>query len=95
MRIPGDIPKITGIYDKQKSVNKIEKTSAVSSKKDVVSISNQAKDFQTVQKALKNVPDIRQNKVNELMVKYESGQYNASGKDIADNIVKSIFDKKV
>lgn len=95
MRIPGDIPKITGIYDKQKNVNKIEKASAVSSKKDVVSISNQAKDFQTVQKALKSVPDIRQNKVNELTVKYESGQYDAKGKDIAENIIKSVFDKKI
>lgn len=95
MRIPGDIPKITGVYEKQKSVGKIEKSSAVSSKKDIVSISNQAKDFQTVQKALKNVPDIRQNRVNELTVKYESGQYNANGRDIAESIIKSMFDKKV
>jgi negative regulator of flagellin synthesis FlgM len=94
MRIPGEIPKITGVYEKQKSLGRVEKTSAVSSKKDIVSISNQAKDFQTVQRALRDVPDVRQDKVFELTGKYETGQYNTSGTDIAESIVKSVFDKK-
>jgi len=38
----------------------------VTGKKDVVSISNQAKDFQTAMKALKEIPDIRKDKVEEL-----------------------------
>jgi len=44
----------------------------VTGKKDVVSISNQAKDFQTAMKALKEIPDIRKDKVEELARKIES-----------------------
>ena len=93
MKIWGDIPKILGVYDKQKSVGKTDKASGVSAKKDVVSISNQAKDYQTAMKAVRDVPDIRQDKVNELSDKYESGNYNVSGNDVAEKVVKSIFDK--
>ena len=94
MRISGEIPKITGVYEKQKSIGRVDSSSAVSSKKDIVSISTQAKDFSTVQRALRDVPDVRQDRISELTSSYETGQYNVSGSDIADNIVKSVFDKK-
>jgi len=66
----------------------------VTGKKDVVSISNQAKDFQTAMKALKEIPDIRKDKVEELARKIESGTYKVSEEDIADKILKSILDRK-
>jgi negative regulator of flagellin synthesis FlgM len=94
MKIWGEIPKILGVNTKHNSVNKVDKTSGVAAKKDVLSISNTAKDFQTVLKALKDVPDIRQDKVNEMVEKYESGKYDVGGRDIADKILKSTFDKK-
>lgn len=95
MKIWGNTPKILGVYDKQKNINKSDKTSDVSAKKDVISISNQAKDFQTVLKALKDIPDVRNDKVNELAARIDAGDYEVSGTDIADKIVKSVFDKKV
>ncbi|MCX7841762.1 MAG: flagellar biosynthesis anti-sigma factor FlgM [Clostridia bacterium] len=95
MKIWGEIPKVLGIYDKQKNTGKVDKTAAAASKKDLLSISSQAKDYQTVMKALKEVPDIRQDKVSELSGRYESGGYNAKGTDIADKIIKSVLDKKV
>lgn len=94
MRIPSDISKITGVYGTHKSVGRIEKTGSVSSKKDVVSISNEAKDFQIVNRALRDVPDIRQSKVNELRDILESGSYNVSGQDVAGKVIDSIFDRK-
>jgi len=94
MRIPGDLSKINGVYGTQKNTGRIEKTGPVSSKKDVLSISNEAKDFQTVYKALKNVPDIRQNKVKELSERFEADSYNVTGRDVADKVIRSIFDKK-
>lgn len=94
MRIPGDIPKITGAYGTQKNAGRIGKVGSVASKKDVLSISNEAKDFQTVNKALKDVPDIRQSKVAELLGKLESGGYKVSGRDMVDKVVNTIFDKK-
>lgn len=95
MKIWGEIPKVLGIYDKQKNLNKIDKTAGTASKKDIVSISSQAKDYQTVMKALRDVPDVRQDKVNELVDKYQSGNYDVNGKDIADKIIKSVLDKRV
>ena len=94
MKIWGEIPRILGVYDKNKNVGKVDKSSGVASKKDVVSISNQAKDYQTIMKALRDIPDVRQDRVNELMQKFESGSYDVSGKDIADSIIKSVIDKK-
>lgn len=95
MKIWGEIPKVTGVYNKQKNLNRIENASGIVSKKDAISISNQAKDYQTVMKALKDVPDIRRDKVDELAGKYEKDGYDASGRDVADKIIKSIIDKKV
>lgn len=95
MRIWGGIPGISGIYGKSGKVGRVNSTKAVSSKKDMLSISEGAKDFNAVMQALKKVPDIRQDKVKELQEKYEAGNYNVSGKEIADSIINSIIDKKV
>lgn len=95
LKIWGEVPRIPGIYNKNMKAGKIDKAPGTASKKDVLSISNTAKDYQTVIKALKGVPDIRQDKVNKLIEDYQSGNYDVSGKDIAERIVKSIIDKKV
>lgn len=94
MRIPGELSKINGVYGTQKNTGRIGKTSSVASKKDVLSISNEAKDFQTVYKALKDVPDIRQSKVAELSGRFEAGSYNVTGRDVADKVINTVFDKK-
>lgn len=95
MKIWGDVPKIPGIYKKQGEIKKINNISAVASKKDVVSISNQARDYQTATRALKDVPDIRKEKVDALAARIESGGYDVSGRDVAEKLFKSIFDKRV
>lgn len=95
MKIWGEIPKIFGVSNKLKTVNKIERPAGINQGKDIVSISDQARDFQIAQKALKNIPDIRKEKVDLLSEKYEAGKYAVSGKDVADSIIKSILDKKV
>ncbi len=94
MRIPGDLSKITGVYGTQKNVGRVGKTGTVSAKKDVLSISSEAKDFQTVNRALKDVPDIRQGKVDEILGSMNSGSYNVSGRDVADKVINSVFDRK-
>ncbi|OPZ92905.1 MAG: Anti-sigma-28 factor, FlgM [Firmicutes bacterium ADurb.Bin419] len=95
MKIWGEIPKVAGVYSKQKRVGKVDDTGNVASKKDVLSISSRAKDYQTVMKALKETPDIREEKVRSLAEKYELGQYQVKDTDIADKILKSATDKKV
>ncbi len=94
MRIPGDISKITGVYGTQKNIGRVGKTGSVAAKKDVLSISSEAKDFQSVYRALRDVPDIRETKVSDILGSIESGSYNVTGHDVADKVVSSLFDKK-
>ncbi len=94
MRIPGDISKITGVYGSQKNRGRVERTGAAASKKDVLSISNEAKDFQTVYRALREVPDIRADKVTGLEASIGSGNYNVKGRDVAEKVLKNVFDIK-
>jgi len=94
MKIWGGPPKVVGAYNNQKVTEKVHKTPNTVSKKDIVSISSDAKDYQTVMKALKDIPDIRKEKVEELLKKYESGNYNVSGSEVADKIIKSIIDMR-
>jgi negative regulator of flagellin synthesis FlgM len=89
MKIPEGIQRVSGIYNKNSKVNKTEKTTNASRKIDEVSISNKAIDYQIVSKALKDVPDIRQDKVNQLMDKYSSGVSNEKGIDISEKMLKS------
>lgn len=94
MKIWGNISKITGSYNGPKNVNRAQKPGRVGAKKDVVSISDTAKDMKVVKDALGKVPDIRKEKVDLLMQRYRAGQYKPSGKEIAEKIVNSVFDKK-
>lgn len=95
MKIWGNIPKVFGVSNQQKKINNLNKTKSLKGKKDVVSISDRARDFQTVMKALKNNPDMRRDKVSKLADRYDSGNYTVDGKDTADKIIKSILDRKI
>lgn len=94
MRIPGDISKITGVYGTQKNIGRVGKNGSVAAKKDMLSISNEAKDFQTVYKVLKDIPDIREAKVGDILGSMESGSYNVTGRDVAGKVISTVFDKK-
>lgn len=76
----------TNLYNKS-SVNekKLEQTKKF---KDSFSLSDKARDFQNVLKALSNVPDIREDKVNSLLKNFQQGDYNVSAEDIANKLVK-------
>ncbi|MGE5328924.1 MAG: flagellar biosynthesis anti-sigma factor FlgM [Deltaproteobacteria bacterium] len=93
MKIWGNIPQIQEIYNKNKTTSKVEKSSGVSSKKDVVSISNEGKDFQAALKAAREAPDIRTDRVEEIKKKMQEDKYEVSSADVADKIVDSILNK--
>lgn len=94
MKIWGDTPKVHRISNRQNNIASTEKTKDVLIRKDEVSISSTAKDYQTVTKALKSVPDIRPERVDELSRKYQSGSYSINSVDIADKIIKSVQDSE-
>lgn len=83
-----NIQKLLGVYKKNtEGVNKASKIQ----EKDKIEISNKAKDFQFALNAYKNLPEVRQDKVEDLSKKVKSGTYNPSG----DEIVDSMFDRKI
>jgi negative regulator of flagellin synthesis FlgM len=85
---------ITGVYGvyQQRSFRTSERVTRAEEKRDYVALSTQAKDFSSVRKALSKVPDIRQDKVNEIRAQIESGNYSVSASDIADKMISRFFD---
>lgn len=92
MRIGDGIPQVTGIYTNDKKVSRVENLNNVDGIKDNVKISEVGKDYAVAQKALKNVPDVRQNRIDEVKAKIEKGEYaETKGEDIADKILGGIL----
>ena len=102
MKILNNIPKILDTYNKNKVSNKQKVLDSKDTKskemandndnaiqKDAVSISSDAKYLNIALKALKNTPDIREDKVKELTEKIESGTYHIDSRKIAEKILNN------
>lgn len=88
MKIWGDVPKITGIYGNTGATEKLPKSHAVASKKDQLTLSGPARDFSVAMKALRDVPDIRKDKVDAILERINRGEYAVSAKDVAAKITE-------
>ncbi|WP_054632553.1 flagellar biosynthesis anti-sigma factor FlgM [Thermoclostridium stercorarium] len=88
MKIWGDNPKIYGVYNKPGPTGKFTQKDVVASKKDEFSISGLAKEYQVAMRALRNIPDIREDKVKEISRKIERGEYYVSAEDIAEKLIQ-------
>jgi negative regulator of flagellin synthesis FlgM len=65
----------------------------VAAPEEKVNLSTKAKDVQAIKNALAGVPEIREEKVQELKNRIEAGTYNVSGEKIAAKIVgESLLD---
>lgn len=82
------IGAIHQIYTKQSSTptKKINKTD----KRDEVSLSENAKEFQNIYQKLKNVPDVREEKVDRIKEQLRTGTYNVNSEEVAEKILSSI-----
>lgn len=80
------INSISQIYGKSK-LKKVSKLSSVSNSKDVANISSMGKDFQTALRAVKKTDDIRQDKVDEIKNKIDSGEYIEDTDALVDKIM--------
>jgi negative regulator of flagellin synthesis FlgM len=67
---------------------KVEEKTAPNEK---VNLSATAKDIQTLKNAIASLPDVRQDKVDELRARIEKGEYSASGEKIADKIIEEFL----
>ena len=91
MRIGDGLPQVTGIYTNDKKVSRVENLNNVEGIKDNVKISEVGKDYAIAQKALKDVPDVRQDKIDAVKAKMEKGDYEVKGEDIASKIIGGIL----
>ncbi|NMA67269.1 MAG: flagellar biosynthesis anti-sigma factor FlgM [Clostridiaceae bacterium] len=87
MKIWGHIPNVSKIYGNTNRIGRTSKVGETASKKDELTISGFANDFSIAMKALKNVPDIRQEKVDEISQKIEKGEYSVPPGEIAAKIL--------
>lgn len=86
MKISNVFNNINTYNSKIKNDKKFSKTKT---NNDSFSVSNEAKDFQTALKAVSKSPDIRKDKINEVINKIKSGTYNISSDDIANKILEN------
>lgn len=77
----------------QKQVDKTEKTEPAAMARDKIEISTEARDFQIAMKAFKELPDVRQEKIEELRSQVQSGQYKPSAEAVVDKIMEMIKSK--
>ncbi|WP_236914381.1 flagellar biosynthesis anti-sigma factor FlgM [Clostridium sp. Cult2] len=86
--------KVLQIYNDMRS-NKI-KPNRNTFGKDELEVSEKAKDYQFAINKLKEVPDIRKDKVEKIKREIASGSYNVEGEKIAEKIYEGTnFDKKI
>lgn len=86
MRI-NSISQVSQLYNS----NQVKRTKSAAnvSQMDAISISSTARDYQVAKNALANVPDIREDKVNDLKQSIEDGSYDVSGESFAEELLAS------
>lgn len=62
-----------------------------SSSSDVFEISQAGRDLQTAKQAVKDAPDIREDKVNRIREQLASGTYSVSAEEFAEKVTESYF----
>jgi negative regulator of flagellin synthesis FlgM len=77
------------VYKKQNSTK--AQTKKVEKAKDAVEVSSLAKEYQVAYKALKEVPDVRQEKIDAIKAKIKSGTYSIDAKEVSEKMM-SQFD---
>jgi flagellar biosynthesis anti-sigma factor FlgM len=86
---------IMGIYAANMN-NKVRMNTKDTVKKDELNFSEKAKNFQVAMEKIKELPDIRVEKVERLKREVKTGTYRVEGRKIAEKILESVdFDKKI
>lgn len=89
------IDKIMQAYRKQEVKSEPSKSNRVN-KNDELSLSSTAKDYQFAMNAIRNIPDIRKDKVEAIKEQIRTGTYVIDAGKIAEKILESAnFDKKI
>jgi negative regulator of flagellin synthesis FlgM len=68
----------------------VRETGKQQAEKSALTISNQAVQFKNAKTELNKIPDIRQDKVNNIQSQIQSGNYNVPGEKVAESMLKSM-----
>jgi len=92
MRIDG-LNKVSQILGTGK-VNKVKKT-GTSSFGDKLELSRTGNDYSIAKQAISQIPDVREDKINDIKKRMEAGTYNVSMEDVAEKLVSRYFDELI
>lgn len=94
MRI-NNIDNVFQVYNKNTGVKKV-KTEKMTKETDQIKISERAIEFQFALQKIKDVEEIRMEKVEDIKNKIKAGTYEIDGEKIAEKMLEEInFDKKI
>lgn len=85
--------KVSQLYSTSK-VNKATKTSGESFS-DKLEISQKGNDYRVAKQIISKTPDVREDRIDEIKRRMESGAYNISMVEVADKVVNRYFDELV
>lgn len=87
------IQSIMKVYTDQNKVTQTAKTGATAavSKKDEVILSTQAQEFGQIFQAIKAMPEVRQEKVQEISDKIAKGEYSVDAREVAEKMLGRIL----
>lgn len=86
--------RVSKIYEAQ-NISKVKNVKEVTVKQDEVEISKVGRDISVAREAVNKTPDIRLDKVNNIIERMGSGAYNIDAKEVANKIVDKYFDETI
>ncbi|MDD4602027.1 MAG: flagellar biosynthesis anti-sigma factor FlgM [Negativicutes bacterium] len=89
-----NVLKAYGEQTKAAQNTKNEKSGPVQ-KQDEVILSSEAKEFGQILQSIKKLPDVREDKVNEISKKLDSGNYTIEAKDIAEQMIARVLADRI
>jgi len=92
----GNIKDVMKAYQTRKNEGTSRKDAPVKGGEDTLELSVQAREIQEVKSALKDMPEIREEKVQQLKREIAGGTYRADARKIAEGIIEErLLDKHI
>lgn len=88
-----NVHNVLNSYQKNAKVEKVNSKKAL--ELDKVEISNTARDMQVAMKALSELPEVRQDKVDTVKAQMASGTYKADAEAIVDKLFSEVIGARV
>jgi negative regulator of flagellin synthesis FlgM len=79
--------KLVESYRTAENIKKESKTSGAFPQGEKIELSSDVKDFSQIKKVLADMPEVREDKVQQLKKQIDEGTYNVSGEKIAEKMV--------